>query len=876
MRLTRGGGRSRGTCRERSFKQAADSLSWAKRALMDEFLEDSQPDTWSRTPIRTASPLTSLPVPSLPPPSLSVTSTTSHRISSDSSFENVVPKPPEHQPPAGMAHHLDGDPESPSREPWAGPSANVNPFTSPSALAQVVRTVGPFPTPGTIGAPCFNGLNVTSFLETFELACKSHYISTPDRVSMLPHYCDAARKMEVETLPEIADGSWEGITKAMKKLYKSTDVSQTMMTLAYLESISQYREAPSHDELYKYANEFRAISKKLLDKQIVSNPVRCRLFLRRFPEKMQWSICRATDIDIEDPESLKWDDVFHRAEKEIRAMKNYQALKNKDSSNPEVAQLVEDMATQRSGVKGLSLNVPIIQTGALGAPGNMRLDKPQMSKQVDDLVEKFNAMTLPIMTSMAESQKMIADSYVRMIRTGQPFNVGPARQNQLPNVPAIEPAGPSPFSSQEVRHVSAAYGSTPRAPLVGPRDCYHCKGSGHMRGSCPTAMQQIAEGKCHIREGRLYMGTADRPIPWLSIYPRRDPSYTMAADVEALWAQYISEDRVATAAPASSSAKVSMIQVYEPGDDESDESSFPGMATYSVSTDPRKADTFRKAQRERVFPTVKVPPPMGKASAPVPGRDTMDLDLDEPAKLSSSWQGPNREKLEQVLKEKGNSVRLLNKILETPLQLSLGDVLSNSSELRSALFKGIPKGSQNGAFHVRSAAIQDEREKVQHTMDRIRDLRSSGCPYLKVKVNGEPVDALWDTGAEVSVISEQWAEALQLPVSHNVRINMKGIGGSNENVNGCAEDVSIHFGHLEYPTSLFVVQGIDPDTFVLGRPLQRATRAKMSDARSESRHPVFEFTSLDGREKVSMTASGRVANREFSRRDCYQSSSLKA
>ena len=52
----------------------------------------------------------------------------------------------------------------------------------------------------------------------------------------------------------------------MKKLYKSIDVSQTMMTLAYLESISQYWDAPSHDKLYKYTNEFRAISKKLLEK----------------------------------------------------------------------------------------------------------------------------------------------------------------------------------------------------------------------------------------------------------------------------------------------------------------------------------------------------------------------------------------------------------------------------------------------------------------------------------------------------------------------------------------------------------------------------------------------------------------------------------
>ena len=76
--------------------------------------------------------------------------------------------------------------------------------------------------------------------------------------------------------------------------------------------------------------------------------------------------------------------------------------------------------------------------------------------------------------------------------------------------------------------------------------------------------------------------------------------------------------------------------MYEPGDDKSDECSFPGMATYSISMDLHKADTFWKAQRERVFPIVKVPLLMGKASALIPSYDTMDLDLDEPTKLSSS------------------------------------------------------------------------------------------------------------------------------------------------------------------------------------------------------------------------------------------------
>ena len=201
-------------------------------------------------------------------------------------------------------------------------------------------------------------------------------------------------------------------------------------------------------------------------------------------------------------------------------MKNYQALKNKDSSNLEMAQLVEDIAIQRLGVKGLSLNVPIIQIGTLGAPRNIKLDKPQMSKQVNDLVKRFNAMTLSIMTSIVESQKMITNSYIYIIRIGQPFNVSPIRQGQLSNIPIIESTRQPLFSSQEVRHVSTTYGSTPHTPLIGPRDYYYYKGTSHMYSSYPMVMQQIAKDKYYIQEGRLYMGTTNRPIPWLSIYLR--------------------------------------------------------------------------------------------------------------------------------------------------------------------------------------------------------------------------------------------------------------------------------------------------------------------------------------------------------------------
>ena len=80
--------------------------------------------------------------------------------------------------------------------------------------------------------------------------------------------------------------------------------------------------------------------------------------------------------------------------------------------------------------------------------------------------------------------------------------------------------------------------------------------------------------------------------------------------------------------------------------------------------------------------------------------------------------------------------------MDIPMSLPLSNILSNSSELQSALFKGMPKGDQGGSFHMQSAALDNEGDRVQATMQRIHDMRSYGYPYLRVQVNGEPINAL--------------------------------------------------------------------------------------------------------------------------------------
>ena len=155
-----------------------------------------------------------------------------------------------------------------------------------------------------MGTPSFTSHNITSFLSNFKLAYKNHYITIEERVAMLPYYYNPLRKVEVKTLPEVVGGDWPGMVKAMKKMYKTADAHQIMMTLVYLEKISEYKDKATHDELSQFANEFRAISKVLLDRQIISTPIRCRLFLQRLSERMRYSIYKGADINAKDLETL--------------------------------------------------------------------------------------------------------------------------------------------------------------------------------------------------------------------------------------------------------------------------------------------------------------------------------------------------------------------------------------------------------------------------------------------------------------------------------------------------------------------------------------------------------------------------------------------
>ena len=114
-------------------------------------------------------------------------------------------------------------------------------------------------------------------------------------------------------------------------------------------------------------------------------------------------------------------------------MHNYEALKEKGPASQEITRLIKDMALERARAKGLSLNVPIVQTDKSNNTITQKGDKPKTNQQMNDLIKKFGALTLPMMTSLTKSQKAMANAYVHMIRTGQP--------SPIPNYPQPQYSG---------------------------------------------------------------------------------------------------------------------------------------------------------------------------------------------------------------------------------------------------------------------------------------------------------------------------------------------------------------------------------------------------------------------------------------------------
>lgn len=100
--------------------------------------------------------------------------------------------------------------------------------------------------------------------------------------------------------------------------------------------------------------------------------------------------------------------------------------------------------------------------------------------------------------------------------------------------------------------------------------------------------------------------------------------------------------------------------------------------------------------------------------------------------------------------------------------------------------------------------------------------------YVKGQANGIPVDAIPDTGADVSVMSERFAKSsvFEIDDDEQHQISLEFFDGSTARARGVVKDVAWRYGVDEqtHPTNVYVLPNL-PTNLVLGYGFLRHTQA---------------------------------------------------
>jgi hypothetical protein len=96
------------------------------------------------------------------------------------------------------------------------------------------RAFVPMPSPGTYGAPIFDGNNATRFFNGFEILAEDHGLQRDGLVDRVLLYCTPEVERVISSFPEAYDRDWVEFRRVVQEEYKSQDEKELASTREYL------------------------------------------------------------------------------------------------------------------------------------------------------------------------------------------------------------------------------------------------------------------------------------------------------------------------------------------------------------------------------------------------------------------------------------------------------------------------------------------------------------------------------------------------------------------------------------------------------------------------------------------------------------------
>ena len=222
-------------------------------------------------------------------------------------------------------------------------------------------------------------------------------------------------------------------------------------------------------------------------------------------------------------------------------------------------------------------------------------------------------------------------------------------------------------------------------------------------------------------------------------------------------------------------------------------------------------------------------------------------------------------------------MHILDKLLSGPASLSIGEVMLYGADIQRMFSSGVSSSDQHQERNVESSnsnsqdnnaiigpnlhAVQAMDDSMPWSRAQLADLYITASPKIRLFINGRACFAIWDTGAESTIVSKTMADNARLSISPDIMINMHGVSGTLKDKFECAENVSVAFdANFVYFTRVFVSKEVSGDLILIGRPLQRVLRSILEDA--ESGETILTIWHPDSGETRRITACERLTEKD--------------
>jgi hypothetical protein len=198
---------------------------------------------------------------------------------------------------------------------------------------------------------------------------------------------------------------------------------------------------------------------------------------------------------------------------------------------------------------------------------------------------------------------------------------------------------------------------------------------------------------------------------------------------------------------------------------------------------------------------------------------------------------------QSAISEHVNVLNVLDRVLNTRVDVAVGEIIGVSKELSNQLANAMKFKSSKAAEAVGYTSMSDRFPPTSQGL----------LIKIRMECDGVPIEAIIDTGSQLNIVRENICKArIRRPIDYNAVMAMNDANGGEGRLNGIVKNVPLDYGSVRTMGNLFVGTHV-PFDLLLGRPWQRGNRVTI-DELEDGTYLIFKDPStMEPRHKVLVT-----------------------